>query len=70
MEPCFWRRDWDTGSLRDTQGPGPPDKGLDPRLTTVLSEEIKTKLRGLSTPANYSDERQPLVGEVSSNPCG
>jgi hypothetical protein len=29
----------------------------------------KTKLHGLSQQGNYTDERLPLVGEVSANFC-
>jgi hypothetical protein len=34
----------------------------------LLLHPIKTKLRGLSPRANYTSERQLLVGEVSAKP--
>jgi hypothetical protein len=35
-----------------------------------VTEQLKTKLRGLSPRANSTTERPPLVGEVSGNFCG
>jgi hypothetical protein len=37
-------------------------------ISTDLSEG-GCKLRGLNLQANYTDERPPLVGEVSANFC-
>jgi hypothetical protein len=32
--------------------------------------KTETKLRGLSLPANYTNERPLLIGEISANLCG
>jgi hypothetical protein len=43
---------------------------LNPVTTDPIQSVLKTKLRGLSPRANYTDRATAAVGEVSANFCG